>query len=230
MVPVAAPADRAPEAPRYRWVMLVVCTLLIGTVAVVWHSFSVFLLTLVNDFGWARADVSLGFSIFVICSGLTGPTAGQLIGRFGARWVVLGGALILAGGLAATSRMTALWQFYLFFGVLTPVGFSTAGWVPVVTLLQTWFQRRLGAATGVASAGVGIGIMALVPAIQASILAAGWRTTYLVMAGVALLVIGPLALLIREGPLAGVRGTARAASASAHDTYVLDHAWVSRDW
>ena len=222
--------DSAPEAPRYRWVMLAACTLLIGIVAVVWHSFSVFLVALVDDFGWGRAEVSLGFSLFVICSGLTGPNAGHLITRYGARPVVIGGALVLAAGLAATSRMTALWQFYLFFGVITAVGFSAAGWVPVVTLLQTWFQRRLGAATGVASAGVGIGIMALVPAIQASILDAGWRTTYLVMAGAALLVIVPVALLIREGPLAGVRGVARATSAPAHDPHVLDQAWVSRDW
>ncbi len=80
--------EAAPEAGAYRWVALAACTLLIGAVSVVWHSFSVFLVALTEAFPWSRAEAALGFSIFVICSGLTGPNAGMLIRRFGAGRVV----------------------------------------------------------------------------------------------------------------------------------------------
>ncbi len=223
-----------PEAPPYRWVIMIVCTLIIAGTAVVWHGFSVFLAELTHSFGWPRGDVALGFFIFVVCSGLMGPNAGQLIARFGIRRVVLGGAVILAVGLAATSQMTALWQFYVFFGVVSAVGFAASGWVPVVTVIQTWFRRRIGAAMGIVSAGAGLGIMALVPAIQMSILAFGWRTTYLIMAGVALAVLGPLGLFLQPGPLGRARDTTRPAAGAAasppDDPLVVDREWVSRRW
>ncbi len=220
--------EAAPEAGAYRWAALAACTLLIGAVSVVWHSFSVFLVALTEAFPWSRAEAALGFSIFVICSGLTGPNAGMLIRRFGAGRVVLAGGMVLAAGLAATSRVSTLWQFYLCFGLLTGVGFSLSGWIPVVTVLQTWFRRRLGAATGIASAGVGVGIMTLVPAIQALILAAGWRTAYLAMAAGALAVTLTAALLLREGPLA--RTPAAGMTPFEDDPYLVDRDWAARPW
>jgi len=59
-----------------------VCTVLIGIVSVVWHTFSLFLVALTGSFGWSRAETSLGFTIFVIVSGITGPNTGQLIARY----------------------------------------------------------------------------------------------------------------------------------------------------
>lgn len=219
----------AQAAAPYRWVILGVCTVLIGVVSIIWHAFSVFLVALTGSFGWSRAETSLGFTIFVISSGVTGPNTGQLIARFGARRVVVIGGIVLAGGLAATSRMNALWQFYLCFGVIAGVGFSLSGWIPVVTLLQSWFRARLGLATGIASAGVGVGIMTLVPAIQTSITNLGWRTTYLLVGLLTLIVVLPIALFIREGPFAG-RGGARLGPRPEHDPLVRDRAWVSRPW
>ena len=85
MRPAAAPSPaplrlrQSPEAPGYRWVFLGAGTLVIGPVSVVRHSFAVFLVALTADRGWSRAATALGFTLFVI-----------------------------AGGLAATSRMTML--------------------------------------------------------------------------------------------------------------------------
>ncbi|MFN8559883.1 MAG: MFS transporter, partial [Dehalococcoidia bacterium] len=154
---------------------------------------------------------------------------GRLIARYGAARVVFIGGVILAVGLATTSRVTTLWQFYLCFGIVTAVGFSASGWIGVVTLLQSWFRRTLGTATGITSAGVGIGIMALIPVTQLSIQAYGWRTTYLGMAAVALAVVLPVAFLLREGPLARVRPGTTASDASSDPT-VIDHDWVRRPW
>jgi MFS family permease len=227
----AESAAATAETHPYRWAALAVCTVLIGIVSVVWHTFSLFLVALTGSFGWSRAETSLGFTIFVIVSGITGPNTGQLIARYGARRVVTIGGLVLATGLVATSRMQTLWQFYLFFGVIGGVGFNMAGWVPVVTLLQTWFRERLGMATGIASAGVGVGIMVLVPAIQESILQFGWRVTYLLTAVVMLMAVLPAAAFIREGPLGRRRGAGLpGASRPEDEPGVVDRDWVRRPW
>lgn len=230
---LAAPAKAAPETPTYRWAILVLATLLVGLTAVIWHSFSVFLYTLSQDFGWTRAEVSLAFFIFVVTSGVTGPNAGQLIDRFGAARVVFGGAVILAIGLAMTSRMTELWQFYVGYGLISAIGFSAAGWVPTVTVIQTWFRGRLGTAMGVVSAGAGVGIMVLVPSIQYSINLVGWRNTYLIMAVVSLIFIIPIALFLRTGPFTFGRSSGKAGKAATPapvDRAVVDSNWVRRTW
>lgn len=228
--PPLDPAAQAPEAPPYRWTILAVCPLLVALNSVPWHSFSLFLVALKDEFGWARGEVALGFLIFVLCIGLTGPNAGYLVGRFGATRVMIGGAVLLAIGLAATSRVTVLWQFYLSFGLITAVGSSLAGWVPIVTIIQTWFRRRMGPAIGVVSAGAGVGIMALVPATQIAIQSVGWRSAYLIMAGVTLCCLVPLAFLLRTGPLARLAGVARGGAPPIEDPLVVDRAWVARPW
>ncbi|MER3421120.1 MAG: hypothetical protein C4290_11615, partial [Chloroflexota bacterium] len=86
----------------------------------------------------------------------------------------------------------------------------------------------LGTATGIASAGVGVGIMTLVPAIQALILAAGWRTAYLTMAIGALVVTLAAALLLREGPLA--RTPATGAAIFEDDPLLIDRDWAAQPW
>jgi hypothetical protein len=57
-------------------------------------------------------------------------------------------------------------QLYVAFGVLAALGVSAAGWVPSVVLIRGWFPSSVGTAIGVASAGIGVGIFALVPFAQ----------------------------------------------------------------
>ena len=96
----------------------------------------------------------------------------------------------------------------------------------MLTLLQTWFHRRLGSATGIVSAEVGAGIMLLVPAI----LARGWRTTDLATAVVALAVTLPAALVVRPGPLTAAPGARARMAGGGDDPAPRERAWAARPW
>lgn len=220
----------APAMDRARWVILAACFGIIGFVGPVWYSFQVFFAALTREFGWSRAEGALGFSLFVLVYGLLSPFTGGLLDRFGPRRVVLAGALLLAAGFAASSQLTTLWQFYLFFGVLAAVGFGACGWIAAVTVLQTWFRQRLGTATGVVSAGVGIGIQVLVPLEQRLIEAFGWRATYLMLAVATLLIVVPLALVLRRGPAAELplRPAPAAPGSAAAGMGLSETAWTLR--
>jgi MFS family permease len=106
-------------------------------------------------------------------------------------------------------------------------------------VLANWFQRGRGTAIGIAAAGIGVGTMVGVPALQRIIEVAGWRTAYLCIGAVVLLVIPPIALKFhRHRPedmgLLPDGGPAKQKASDAGRpralTRVVDKAWAERAW
>ncbi len=169
----------------------------------VWYSYSVFLVTLLREFGWSRSLVSGVFSTFLMVNALLAPLVGWLISRVGPRRLILCGAVVMALGLFLAAETTRWWHLYLGFGGVAAIGITLAGWIPAVVLARGWFPDRVGTAIGITSSGIGMGIFAVVPLAQLLILAFGWRWTYrlLAMAIVAWVIPATFAL-IRDPPLA----------------------------
>jgi MFS family permease len=167
----------------------------------VWYSYSVLLVALLREFGWSRSVLAGAFSVFVVVHGLSGPALGWLVERLGPRRVIMLGAGVVGAGLLLAAETRAPWHLYLAFGIVTAAGVSGAGWVPSVILVRGWFPWRIGTALGIASAGIGVGIFALVPFAQLLIDRVGWRWT---LRGLGLLVaawaIPATALLVRDPP------------------------------
>ena len=140
-----------------------------------WYSYAVFLVAFLREFGWSRSVVAGAFSTLVMVHGLSGPGLGWLVERVGPRAVIAAGGAVLAGSLLLAAHIEAVWQLYLTLGVLAALGVSAAGWVPSVVLIRGWFPSSVGTAIGVVSAGIGVGIFALVPFAQLLIEWYGWR-------------------------------------------------------
>src|SRR5918999_5468891 len=154
-------------------------------------TYAVFLLPLEREFGWTRSELTSVYSIYLLVNGCTAPLVGLAFDRLGPRWVYgagmasLGAAFFLAGGL------TALWQFYLFIGVLIGIGVSLNGLVPASALLARWYRERLSTAIGIAYSAFGVGTVLFVPLVQYLVGEFDWRYTYRVM-GAFLLLLAPL--------------------------------------
>jgi len=116
--------------------------------------------------------------------GASGPPVGWLLRKVGLRRVILAGVGIMAVGLILTAQTTAWWHLYLAFGVITGLGISLNGWIPVVVLIQGWFPNRMGSAMGIGSGGIGLGIFGFVPLTQILIDWCGWRWTFGILAAV----------------------------------------------
>lgn len=202
----------------------------------VWYSFPIFFVALIGEFGWDRASTAAVYSVFVLVGSLVGPLVGRLVDRLGPRLVLPLGAALTALGVGLSARMDQPWQFYLAFGVVAGVGMASIGLVPNNATLSRWFSRRLGLAAGLASTGVGVGVFVFIPALQRVIDAAGWRTAYVAVA-VVLLVLVPLNLLLqRHGPHAlgleidGEASDQRAAGGAGRARLIVDEAWAAHDW
>lgn len=222
----------------YGWLIVAASFVALGLTYTVWYSFSVFYVALLDQFGWSRGASAGVFSLYVMVYGVSGAAAGSLSDRFGPRRVVAAGIVFVTVGLIACSRMTELWQFYLCYGIICAIGSSAAGWVPCVVTVSNWFSRRLGAALGIASAGIGVGILVMVPFTERLITWFGWRSAYQVLAAIVLLGVTPIALIVLRGrpEELGLAKDGRSkynpgvTKVPPAPSRVVDHEWTSRKW
>jgi MFS family permease len=92
-------------------------------------------------------------------------------------------------------------MLYVAYGLVFAVGYCGVGELSHIPVISRWFINNRGTAIGIAMAGMGLGILLIVPLAQTLILHFGWRSAYLVLAGVVLLgVIPPTLLWQREHP------------------------------
>lgn len=138
----------------------------------------------------------------------------------------------------ACSQVEELWQLYLLYGVLAGVFLSAVGWVIASAILTRWSVEGRATALGLASAGIGFGILVLVPLTQGVILEHGWRSGYLLLGVLLGLGLPLVSLLVRlppervadtPRPLESDAARSREAATAPLDL-VVDRAWVSTAW
>jgi len=171
----------------------------------VWYAYSVFLVALAEEFHWKRSLVAGAFATFALVHGLSSPALGWLADRLGPRLVFMAGGSVLALALVVDGAITRPLHLYLAFGLLTSLGVTASALVPAVVLIRGWFPRRFGTALGIASAGIGVGIFAVVPFCQAMIDAFGWRWAFRLLGIIIAVWTIPAALaLVRDPPAPSV--------------------------
>jgi MFS family permease len=202
----STPPDRpAPAEPAYAWVMLAVGTVLVALNLGALSSLSVFLKPVSEDLGWPRGATALAYTVATATIGVAGVLWGRLADRLGTRPVVLVGAVVQPLALLLLSWLGSLSEFYAFYVLLGGFGVAAVN-VPIIANVGLWFTRRKGTALGILSAGGPLG-QALVAFIAGHvILTSGWRSAYLALAVIYLVVALPLTLLVRTPPLLGGAG------------------------
>jgi OFA family oxalate/formate antiporter-like MFS transporter len=177
------------------------------------YAWSIFVGPLEAEFGWTRSQTSLTFSISMLGFSLGGLSAGYLQRLTSPRFVVgLGSVLILAGFLAC-SQMQALWQLFVFYGVLGGVG--------VGLCYNTWlgstlanFGDRTGFASGWLLMGFGLGGLILGNVASGLMYSdIGWRMTFILI-GAAVFLVGVVTLPLLRLPQASGEAAAETANAS----------------
>ncbi len=163
------------------------------------YSFGVFFKPLSTDFGWTRATTSGAYSLGMFLSGLLAIVMGKLTDRFGPRIVMSLCGLLFGLGLLLMSRVSNIWQLYLFYGVVVGVGLSGA-FVPPLSTVARWFVKRRGIMTGFVVAGIGVGTLIIPPVATWLIEKWDWRTAYIVIGAVALVLIILSAQFLKFGP------------------------------
>src|SRR5204862_5266450 len=165
--------------------------------AALMHSYPVYLVAFIADFGWSRAETSIAYSVSQLVGGASSPLVGYLVDRLGSRRLLFLGGGLLVVGLLASAFVTALWQIVLLYGVVMTIGANCLGLVVFVPLLSRHFVRRRGMAISIVQSANGIARGVSAPLVQLLVSFIGWRTTYLWQAGFMALCTLPLAAMFR---------------------------------
>ncbi len=156
------------------------------------YTFTVFVKPLGAQFGWNREAVSVGFAIAAMTVGMSSPLIGRLIDRFGPRHIILPCMTVFGFGITSFALLrSGIWQFYLTCFVVGIVG-NGAAHLAYARSISTWFERRLGTALAIVMVGAGLGAMILPVIAQTVVTRSGWRSAYLTLGIVALLLGLPL--------------------------------------
>ena len=189
----------------YGWWLVGVSALVmvIGTVPA-FQGMPAWFVVLESNFGWSRAQLSMAFSLTRVEGSIMGPISGYLIDRVGPRRMVLIGLVVMGIGFVFFSRIQNLWQFYCAFMVMTS-GMGLGTWLPMMTVLNSWFIKKRSIAMAIAMEGFALGGILLVPLIAWAIEPArfgyqGWRITALVIGITVLLLAYPISKLVRAKP------------------------------
>lgn len=198
---VAAPQSTAAdiESP-YAWLRLAVSLVLMTIGGSGMYSVTVVLPRIQADFGIARADASLPYTLTMIGFGVGGILMGRLADRFGVLVPVAIGALGLGAGFIVAGLAPNIWLFGAAQGLLIGFVGTSATFAPLVADTAQWFDRRKGIALAICMSGNYAAGAVWPPVMQYFIDAAGWRQTYIGMGLFCLAAILPLAFLLRRRP------------------------------
>lgn len=141
-------------------------------------SLGLFMGPLEQEFGWSRAQISIGMTIAAMVSTPLSPFGGALVDRFGTRRVALPG--IAAAGLAVAAFSLATGQYWQWIALwvlysLCALPIRQTLWNSAVS---NAFEKSRGMALAIMLCGLGIG-QGVTPIIAHELIAHfGWRTAY----------------------------------------------------
>ncbi|WP_336136021.1 MFS transporter [Natronomonas amylolytica] len=189
----------ADASTYYGWVIVGACFLVSGVVFGMTYSFGIFLDPLASSFRASTARVSLVFGVQLFVLYAAGPPMGGLVEWLGPRRSLVLAAGLLGGGMLAGSRAGSLLALVATYSVVTGAGMSLAFVIGYATPPQ-WFQRRRGLATGIASAGLGVGMVIIAPTASMLVTRVGWRGAFLFLGGGLAVTLLLAALLMVDEP------------------------------
>lgn len=196
----------APETQRrprifYGWYLVAASfTCNAFTSGAYWQGFQVFFLPILREFGWSRAALSGAFALRQIETGAFAPILGFVVDRIGPKPVIIFGAVLLGIGMVLISYTFSIWSFYLFFMVASIGASGTSHAIGWTVVIVRWFRRLRGTALGIGVSGpifTGVVIFLLAWLVGE----VGWRWTIRGTGVALILIIVPLAMLIRMNPL-----------------------------
>jgi MFS family permease len=159
-------------------------------------SFVVALPAVQADFGVARGEASLPFTLTMAGFGLGGILMGRLADRFGVMVPVIAGAILLGIGYVLSGSAVNLLQFALAQGV---IGLGSSGsFGPLMADISHWFVRRRGLAVALSSCGNYLSGVIWPPLVQHFVASEGWRQTQIGVGIICVVLILPLALGMRR--------------------------------
>lgn len=192
------PPDSPP--PYYRWFVLLSMCVAIEAQSGIRLAFSVFYVTLREDFGWSAASTASVFSVYMLVQAACSPLVGWCLDRYGVRRLFPLAAIAVGVSLWLCSGVQSFAQFMLAYGILLPIGQTGLTTGPVSVVLARWFPDMRSRAIALADVGAALGL-GLYPLLSRWLIVTyGWRWAFLWLGVTIVLLVVPLTARQRPAP------------------------------
>jgi OFA family oxalate/formate antiporter-like MFS transporter len=190
------PELQAESAFSNPWIQLIIGVICMACVANLQYGWTLFVNPLDAKYHWGRPSIQVAFTIFVLLETWLVPVEGYLVDRYGPRWVVIAGGILVAIAWVLNSSASSLAALY-FAAAVGGIGTGAVYGTCVGNALK-WFPGRRGLAAGVTAAGFGAGAAITIGPISKMINASGYEQAFLVFG----LIQGAIVIVTSFGLLA----------------------------
>ena len=155
---------------------------------------------ILQDTNWSRTSIGLAAGCGVWASGFLAPFAGRLADRYGPRWLMPVGVIVLGLSMLALGGVHAAWQFF----VAAVIGRAVSqpfliGVVPR-TMAVNFFNRRRNIALALTGIYRPISGALIIQAFSAIAVLADWRTAFRYLGFFSLALAVPMIIIMRRRP------------------------------
>jgi OFA family oxalate/formate antiporter-like MFS transporter len=157
---------------------LTIGVICMACVANLQYGWTLFVNPIDDKFHWGRPAIQVAFTLFVLVETWLIPVEGYLVDRFGPRYVVIGGAVLVAIAWVINSGASTLPMLY-FAAAIGGIGTGCVYGTCVGNALK-WFPGRRGLAAGITAAGFGAGAAITIGPIASMIQSSGYERAFLV--------------------------------------------------
>jgi MFS transporter, OFA family, oxalate/formate antiporter len=165
-----------PSALANPWTQLVLGVICMACVANLQYGWTLFVNPIDAKYHWGRPAIQVAFTTFVLLETWLIPVEGYLVDRFGPRWVVMGGGILVAIAWVINASAASLPVLY-FAAAVGGVGTGCVYGTCVGNALK-WFPGRRGLAAGITASGFGAGAAITIGPISKMINSSGYEQAF----------------------------------------------------
>jgi len=168
--------DGPPPPPDGGWGWVVVaasflCNMVLDGIG---YSFGILLVPLMKHYNEGKGTISMVGSILAGVIMLVGPIASILVNKFGPRITCIAGAIISGLAIFISTFSVNVYMMMVFYGVMAGFGLGFM-YVPAVTAVGYWFEKKRSLVTGISTCGSGFGTIVFAPVVTALESSLGWQ-------------------------------------------------------
>ncbi len=191
-----------PKTPFYYGWLILTATALGNFVAtsvagVVWGGIQGLI---IQETGWKRSSIGFSASVGVWMSGVVAPFAGRLADRYGPRWLMPIGTILLGLCLYSLGGVTSVWQFFILAVLARAISQPLLIGIVPRTLAVNFFQRRRNFALALIGIYRPVSAAINIQAISIIAVSQSWRAAFRYLGILSFLLAVPLAIVIRRRP------------------------------
>ena len=185
------------------WLLVLVCAVGIGVgvSALPFYTQGIFIEAWVADFGWTRAQASLGILGSTLALAAVLPFIGLIVDRYGLVRPVMVSLLGLALAYVLLGLFVQSITTFVMLAMLQAILGSASSPLAYTRAINTVFNKQRGLALGIALSGAGVAATFGPTLISGAVAEFGWRGAYFAMA-LFTLVVGAACLNDPTGPIA----------------------------